>query len=92
MSITLIPSRDRNTYFGKTKRSLGTLYEYELDGELRKNEPSGRVVKTNGARIFSRRFPCRECGWMIDYNESVIQTMCGLCTRYYHEFCYEVNK
>lgn len=90
MSVRFIPSSQRNTYFGKQIARLGTLYEYSIDGELRKNEPTGRVVLKGGKRKFSRRFPCRKCGWMIDFNESVIETRCGLCTRYYHKFCHEV--
>ena len=82
MSVTLIPAKDRNTYFGKTKRSFGTLYEYEVDGELRKNEPTGRVTRKGGKRRFGRRFPCRKCGWMIEYSESLVETKAGLCLRF----------
>ena len=51
MSITLIPSKDRNMYFGKRKLELGRIYEYAE--ELRKQEPTGRVHKIGGRRVFS---------------------------------------
>lgn len=89
MSITLIPSKDRNMYFGKRKLELGRIYEYAE--ELRKQEPTGRVHNIGGRRVFSRLYPCKKCGWIIDYTESLIKTQCGSCIRYYHEFCHEVS-
>lgn len=81
----LIPSENRNTYFGKTKRSFGRLNEANHWG-------NGYTFAHEGSANtkFPRNTKCYKCNWDIEYCESVLKVYYRHNTRYYHTCCYKL--
>ena len=101
MIVDIIESSERNTYFGVRKRYFGTIHEWD-QGKWRSDmEKAGRVHQDEsvyghkGKNVFAIRYPCKTCGWSIDFCEKIVRTRTwehGGCTKYYHHCCYEVKQ